>query len=380
MKTLLFLISVFLYFLFAGYAVCYSQGKAQSSDKKIKLYSFYFDGCGACKYMDKQVLSDEKVKSYLASNFKTEHVNGLVSPGSLLSKQYNIAVYPSFIFTDSLGTAFYRLEGASENPTEFMEELMVAKKRSLKKQAAVADFSKTYQLKKYDQLFVSGYIETLKAMGGQQKTIDSVFGNWFTNSDKTAILKDTTSLVFVLNNLSNLLTDQHRFFKANRRVFDQRLEGRQVEKHIASMIENSLENYLNILDEGNIEDIRNYLTQMNSVGDKDRRKIINNIEVTFYMLRKDYSKAVTLMEGGLVFDFEQILRCDDGQCREAIIQDIVLRINNNVIAYIKKDISPFGASVLKKHLAKWSNKLKSLNNNQANNMINHIDQAIKSRF
>ncbi|RZJ80452.1 MAG: thioredoxin family protein [Flavobacterium sp.] len=380
MKTLRFKIFIILHFITAGYTLSYSQEKAQATDKKIKLYSFYFNGCGACKYMDQNILSNEAVKKYINANFEMQSVNGLVSPGNSLATQYHISVYPSFIFADSTGTALYRLEGASTTVAEFMKELNLAKNNTLKNQPKVADFAKTYQQKKYNLLFASGYTETLKAVGGREKTIDSVFSTWFTNVNKTVILKDTIALKFIMQNLGNLRTEQHEFFKANRILFGEKFEAREVEKNIATMIENSLDSYLAILDDGNMQDIRNHIMQMTAADEQTKRKIINNIEVTFYMSKKDYAKAVALMDEGLVFDFEQLQKCNNDDCRESIVQDVVLKVNNNMIAHINKEIPSSDALVLKKYLIKWSDRLKVLNNNQTNNAINHIDEAIKSRF
>lgn len=84
--------------------------KAKNENKFI-FVDVYTDWCKPCKEMDKYVFTDSLVANFYNSNFINVKVDGESKIGEDFVHEYNIQVYPSFVFFDSNGNLLNKSEG-----------------------------------------------------------------------------------------------------------------------------------------------------------------------------------------------------------------------------------------------------------------------------
>lgn len=110
-----------------SYAANWNTAKAQAAKQnKLVLIEFWTTWCGYCKQMrastliDKNVVAKSKGLVPLRMNAEAE--------GKDLAKKYDVSSYPAYIFVDSQGTVFGRMQGAS-GPTDFQKGMSQSMQR-----------------------------------------------------------------------------------------------------------------------------------------------------------------------------------------------------------------------------------------------------------
>jgi thioredoxin-related protein len=115
--------TVSIFFSFFTFCLGFSQGisfvhskwgeaieKAKITNKLI-FVDVYTNWCGPCKKMNKEIFTLETVGKVYNSNFICYQINAENNEGKILASQFNVSVYPTFLFIKADGSLVYRWQG-----------------------------------------------------------------------------------------------------------------------------------------------------------------------------------------------------------------------------------------------------------------------------
>lgn len=189
-------------------------------EKKFIFLDCYTSWCKPCKVMEKEVFANDSIAKFYNQNFICVKQDMENNVGSILGKQYEIGLYPTFLFIDANDSIHYRTEGYKS-----VQEFLIIGKKALKKendkeakvsstkkeQIAITDINEIKNLAKKDFLQAYPYIcENIDLLDEDyiQKIISE---NWYNYPMETSNL-----IEFYYKRLSieNIFSDKYINFLA----------------------------------------------------------------------------------------------------------------------------------------------------------------------
>jgi thiol-disulfide isomerase/thioredoxin len=153
-------------------SIIFESGKWQEikdkakKENKLIFVDCYTTWCGPCKSMSKNIFTNDTVADFFNKNFICAKFDMEKDEGLMLSKEYNINRYPTFIFADGDGNLVHR--GCGLQPVNSFIELG---NNALDPQKHFINYEEQYKKGNRDASFILSYLRVMEAGGVNIKEV-----------------------------------------------------------------------------------------------------------------------------------------------------------------------------------------------------------------
>jgi thiol-disulfide isomerase/thioredoxin len=270
-----------------------------AKEKKPIFIDCFTSWCGPCKWMDKNVFVDPAVAEYYNRNFINARFDAEKGEGVAIKKEYNVAVFPTYLFIDEKGAIIHR-----SNSRMSAEEFIAEAQRAVNPKLNFSYLQKEYAGGRRDLSFLLSYYLGLKNIDTRlaAEIGDSISRNFPESQLATAMgLKAITELAHSEDDRLG------KYFLQNTGLFNQLASKGKLDSLKNRMLTNKMYAIVRSGDDSAFWERLKYFT---SSSDTSLQKQAVMSESDFYLSRKRFADYIALAAkartGILRYDAEKL--------------------------------------------------------------------------
>ncbi|NBV13583.1 MAG: thioredoxin family protein [Sphingobacteriia bacterium] len=259
MKRYLFIIVSCFFFLQGNAQMIFTEGNWNTvvaeakAEKKYIMVDAYTDWCGPCKQMAKNIFPLPQVGDFYNKNFINYKLNMEKGEGVDFARNFQVGVYPSYLFFDSNGTLVHRTVGYKQGP-QFIQDGAAA----LDTTKQLVTNIKKYQFGQRDSETLYNLALGLANAGARDESIE----NAYLSSLSPAQLITEKNYKFLVQTNGGYRSKTFRTILENRKAFQQMMGGSEVDQFLGENLFRAVQyaggNRMTSLKDSIVKDIEAY--------------------------------------------------------------------------------------------------------------------------